>query len=57
MTPHRVLVVEDNAPFRRILCELLRKRDDLQIVGEAGDGMDVQGRPQQLASRSISGCP
>jgi DNA-binding NarL/FixJ family response regulator len=35
-----VLVVEDHRPFRRILCQLLRERPDVLIVGEAGDGME-----------------
>jgi len=37
---HRVLVVEDYRPFRRILCQLLRQRPDVLIVGEAADGLD-----------------
>ena len=37
---HRVLVVEDHRPFRRILCQLLRERPDVLIVGEAGDGLE-----------------
>jgi DNA-binding NarL/FixJ family response regulator len=36
-----VLVVEDHAPFRRVICELLRQRTDVQIVGEAADGLDA----------------
>ena len=48
MTPHRVLVVEDNAPFRRILCGLLRQRGDVQIVGEAEDGMDAIRQAEAL---------
>jgi DNA-binding NarL/FixJ family response regulator len=37
----RVLVVEDHEPFRRVLCELLQQRGDLEIVGEAADGLDA----------------
>ena len=37
---HRVLVVEDHRPFRRILCQLLRERPDVLIVGEAGNGLE-----------------
>jgi DNA-binding NarL/FixJ family response regulator len=39
--PHRVLVVEDHEPFRRVICELLKQREDLLIVGEAADGLDA----------------
>jgi DNA-binding NarL/FixJ family response regulator len=38
---HRVLVVEDHEPFRRVICELLQQRGDLEIVGEAADGLDA----------------
>lgn len=39
--PHRVLVVEDFAPFRRVLCDLLQERPDVVIVGEATNGLDA----------------
>ena len=45
---HRVLVVEDNAPFRRILCELLRQHGDVRIVGEAEDGIDAIRQAEAL---------
>ena len=35
----RVLVVEDNEPFRRFICSTLENRRDLQIVGIASDGL------------------
>jgi len=35
----RVLVVDDFEPFRRFICLTLEKRPDLQIVGEASDGL------------------
>jgi DNA-binding NarL/FixJ family response regulator len=37
----RILVVEDHEPFRRMICELLRRRGDLLVVGEAADGLDA----------------
>lgn len=37
----RVLVVEDHARFRRVICDLLQQRADLLIVGEAADGLDA----------------
>jgi DNA-binding NarL/FixJ family response regulator len=36
----RVLVVEDFAPFRRFICSTLGKRADLQVIGEASDGLE-----------------
>jgi CheY-like chemotaxis protein len=38
---HRVLVVEDHEPFRRVLCELLQQRPDVRIVGESANGLDA----------------
>jgi DNA-binding NarL/FixJ family response regulator len=43
-----VLVVEDHAPFRRVICELLRERADLQIVGEAANGLDAVRQAEAL---------
>ena len=45
---HRVLVVEDHAPFRRMICELLQQRGDLLIVGEAADGLDAVRQAEAL---------
>jgi DNA-binding NarL/FixJ family response regulator len=42
----RVLVVEDFAQFRKVICAALGNRLDLQIVGEASDGLEaVQKAP------------
>jgi DNA-binding NarL/FixJ family response regulator len=43
-----VLVVEDHAPFRRVICELLQQRADLLIVGEAADGLDAIRQAEAL---------
>ena len=45
---HRVLVVEDHEPFRRVICELLGQREDLLIVGEAADGLDAVCQAEAL---------
>jgi DNA-binding NarL/FixJ family response regulator len=37
----RVLVVDDYAQFRRFVCSTLRKRQGLQVVGEATDGLEA----------------
>ena len=41
MSPYRVLLVEDHEPFRAVLSELLQRREGVQIVGEAADGLDA----------------
>jgi chemotaxis response regulator CheB len=43
-----MLVVEDHAPFRRVLCELLQQRPDLLIVGKAADGLDAIRQAEAL---------
>jgi len=39
MSPSRVLVVEDFEPFRRFVCSTLAERTELQVIGEASDGL------------------
>ena len=46
--PSRVLVVEDNEPFRRFVCSALGKRPELQIVGEASDGLQAVQKAEEL---------
>ena len=48
MSLHRVLLVEDHEPFRRVICELLQQRADLLIVGEAADGLDAIRQAEAL---------
>ena len=45
---HRVLVVEDHEPFRRVICEVLQRRGDVLIVGEAADGLDAIRQAEAL---------
>ena len=44
----RVLVVDDNEPFRRFVCSTLEHRPDLQVVGEASDGLVAVHKAQEL---------
>ena len=43
-----VLVVEDYEPFRRFICSMPGKRSELQIVGEASDGLQAVQKAQEL---------
>jgi CheY-like chemotaxis protein len=47
-TVHRVLLVEDYEPFRRVIRELLHQRADVIIVGEAVDGLDAIRQAEAL---------
>jgi DNA-binding NarL/FixJ family response regulator len=43
-----VLVVDDYEPFRRVVRSILQLRDDLQIVGEASDGLEAVQKAKSL---------
>ncbi len=44
----RILVVDDFALFRQFVVELLGKRPELQVVGEASDGLEALQRAVEL---------
>jgi len=44
----RVLVVDDHEPFRRFVSSTLGKRPNLQIIGEAQDGIDAIQQAEAL---------
>jgi DNA-binding NarL/FixJ family response regulator len=44
----RVLVVEDYEPMRKTVRATLQKRHDLQIVGEASDGLEAVQKAVEL---------
>ena len=44
----RILVVEDSEPFRKIICSTLEKRPELQVVGEAADGLEAVQKAEKL---------
>ena len=43
-----VLVVEDFDPFRQFVCSTLGKRPELEIVGEASDGLEALYKAEEL---------
>ena len=44
----RVLVVEDHIPFRRFISSTLKKKRNLQIIGEVSDGLEAVRKAEQL---------
>ena len=44
----RVLVVDDHEPFRRFVCSTLQKRPELQVIGEASDGLEAVQKAEEL---------
>ena len=41
-------VVDDCEPFRRFVCSTLEKKPDLQVVGEASDGLEAVQKAEEL---------
>jgi DNA-binding NarL/FixJ family response regulator len=48
MPTTRVLVVDDNEPFRRFICSTLGKRPELHIVCEVSDGLEAVRKAEEL---------
>ena len=48
MSVVRILVVEDFAPFRIFIAEMLATRPDLQIIGEVSDGLEAVHQALEL---------
>jgi DNA-binding NarL/FixJ family response regulator len=44
----RILVVDDNAPFREFICSMLRKRAEFHVIGEASDGLEAVRKAEEL---------
>jgi len=44
----RVLVVEDFAPFRQLICKTLANRPHLQVIGEVSDGLEAVQKALEL---------
>ena len=44
----RILVVDDYEPFRRFICSTVGQRPDLQVVGEASDGLEAVHKAEEL---------
>lgn len=49
LTPIRVLVVDDNAIVRDALCRIVQRSADLQLVGEAADGVEAVAKAETLS--------
>jgi len=48
MTPYRVLLADDHALFREGLAGIINAQPDLQVVGEASDGLEAFVKAQEL---------
>lgn len=46
--PVRILVVDDNEPWRQRICSTLKTQPELQVVGEASDGLEAVQIAEEL---------
>ena len=44
----RVFIVDDYEPFRRFVRSTLGRRPDLQVIGEASDGLEAVRKAEEL---------
>jgi DNA-binding NarL/FixJ family response regulator len=44
----RILVVDDNEPFRRFVYSTLGQKPELQVIGEVSDGLEAVQKAEQL---------
>jgi DNA-binding NarL/FixJ family response regulator len=44
----KVLVVDDFEPWCRLICSMLQKQPELQIVGEVSNGLEAVERAREL---------
>jgi len=48
MEPIRILLVDDHILFRKGIANLIASQDDLEVVGEAGDGREALKKAREL---------
>ena len=48
MSPVRVLVVDDSATMRHLVCEFLRRDRGIEVVGTACDAAEARAAIKQL---------
>src|SRR5215470_10891655 len=46
---HKILVVEDSEPFRRLIVLMVQQNHEYQVVAEATDGLEAIRRAEELA--------
>jgi len=49
----RIVIAEDFAAFRRAICSILEKGEDLEVVCEVGDGRDAVQKSEELKPELI----
>ena len=49
MSKNRVLLADDHSLFREGLANIVNAQPDFEVVGEAGDGLEVLVKARELA--------
>jgi DNA-binding NarL/FixJ family response regulator len=44
----RIVIVEDFVAFRRLICSILEKRQDLQVICQVSDGLEAVQKSEEL---------
>ena len=57
MQPMRILLVDDHTLFRRALASLLSSRPGIEVVAEAGDGLEALAREVAVLRRMAEEAP
>ena len=53
LTPYRIMIADDNALFRKSLKRILAEATHMEVVGEAGDGIEILNLLDQLAANKL----
>jgi DNA-binding NarL/FixJ family response regulator len=53
LTPYRIMIADDNVLFREDLKRILAEATHMEVVGEAGDGIELLNRLDQLAVNKL----
>jgi len=48
MTSLKILLVDDYEPLRRMLCSILEEMADVNVIGEASDGLEAIQKAEEL---------
>src|ERR1700741_510643 len=43
-----ILLVDDYDPFRRLICSMLQERPEMEIIGQAADGVEAVEKAEEL---------
>ncbi len=54
LEPYRIVLADDHTLFREGLKSVLKQKDDMTIIGEAGDGLELLNTLDKLALNKLA---